>query len=202
MLDCCTGKEAKNKRLKRIAVYAICVVIFLIFAEVFARYKGYVPHRSLEYLNSQNFYPVYDNILGGAPLAPAHHRSDEAKPYMVYENISAAGARVSRLNDKNNSKVRVLMLGCSYLYGMGIQDQETCTWLLNDRFPDVTFDNYAFPGYGTYQCLKREELILSREHYDLVIYAPICNHVLRNCSPCIWMKQVANNTEVEMAEFF
>ncbi|MBQ7568031.1 hypothetical protein IJT17_04425 [bacterium] len=95
-------------------------------------------------------------------------------------------SRASRPSNRPATKTKVLMLGCSYTYGIGVEDKDTYVWLLNERFPNVTFDNYASDGYGTLQCLLREEKILKEHHYDYVIYAAIWDHMRRNISYATW----------------
>ena len=74
----------------------------------------------------------------------------------------------------------MLALGCSYLYGFGLNDWDTLLWKLNERFPQATFDNYGVVGWGTYQSLLLGEYLLQKQPYDLVLYFYILDHRFRS----------------------
>lgn len=95
------------------------------------------------------------------------------------ETVWPNGQRASRrIIDKKASK-RVLLAGCSYLFGMGLKDEETLAWLLGVKFPDAVFDNCGVPSYGTYQCMMTVDYMLQHNKYDLVLYMFIDDHVNR-----------------------
>lgn len=100
---------------------------------------------------------------------------------IALENVWPNGQRVSRPQIDKKSSQKVLMLGCSFTYGMGLRDRETLAWLLNEKFPDVQFDNYGVRRWGAYQCLMLAQYLLEerREKYDHVLYFFIDDHVRR-----------------------
>ena len=100
---------------------------------------------------------------------------------VALENVWPNGQRVSRPQMQKKATKRVLMLGCSFTYGMGLRDKETLAWLLNERFPEIQFDNYGVRRWGSYQCLMLAEYLLQerKEKYDQVLYFFIDDHVRR-----------------------
>ncbi|MGM9991436.1 MAG: hypothetical protein ACI376_01115 [Candidatus Bruticola sp.] len=90
------------------------------------------------------------------------------------------GQRASRPYKERAAHPRVLMLGCSYLYGFGLNDEQTLAWKLNQHYPQASFDNYGTVGWGTYQSLLLGEYLLRSQTYDLVLYFYIKNHCLRS----------------------
>lgn len=94
------------------------------------------------------------------------------------------GQRASRPVSKRNGHPKVLALGCSYVYGFGLNDQDTLLWKLNERFPQAAFDNYGVVGWGTYQSLLLGEYLLQKQPYDLVLYFYILNHRFRSGRGC------------------
>lgn len=90
------------------------------------------------------------------------------------------GQRASRHSPNRNGQPKVLALGCSYVYGFGLNDQDTLLWKLNERFPQAVFDNYGVVGWGTYQSLLLGEYLLQTQPYDLVLYFYILNHRFRS----------------------
>lgn len=100
---------------------------------------------------------------------------------IALENVWPNGQRASRPQISKKTTKRILMLGCSFTYGMGLRDRETLAWLLNERFPEVQFDNYGVRRWGAYQCLMLTQYLLEERHekYDQVLYFFIDDHVRR-----------------------
>ncbi len=102
------------------------------------------------------------------------------------ETVWPDTSRASRPQQEKPCKYRVLLLGCSCCFGTGLEDRNTFAWQLNEQFPDVCFDNFGVYGYGTYNCLLREQQCLNRTHYDLVLYFPIADQLRRNAAPRLY----------------
>ena len=97
----------------------------------------------------------------------------------VSETVLDSGQRASG-PVKANPRKRVLLVGCSWLYGMGLRDEETLAALLNRHYSDVQFDNYGVPGFGTYQCCMTTDYLFGiGKQYDLVIYCFMNEHIFR-----------------------
>ncbi len=47
----------------------------------------------------------------------------------------------------------IWVFGCSFTYGMGLNDDETFPWMLQERFPEYGVVNFGQCGYGTLQSL-------------------------------------------------
>ncbi len=79
-------------------------------------------------------------------------------------------------------RANYLVLGCSCTFGIALGDDEGYICLLNASYPKANLDNYAVPGFGTYQMYRKLELILARNHnlYDGVLCATINDHLRRN----------------------
>lgn len=55
----------------------------------------------------------------------------------------------------HDSKYLVQFHGCSFTYGTGVDDEETYPSLLNQKFPTVSIQNHAVPGYAQLQLLNQ-----------------------------------------------
>ena len=176
--------------MKTIAIALAYLVVFVAVAEYYVRYKGYIPASSLEELQYETAEepPRFDPRLGWAATANKPMACGEPIPLFntLHAKIWSDEQRASRpLVWRDNGK-RVLVLGCSIAFGYGLPDNQTFTWLLNKRFPGIVFENYAFPGYSTFQCMLKEEMLLANRHYDLIIYTPFNDHVARNVSGTVY----------------
>lgn len=116
----------------------------------------------------------------GWGLYPWKRRVSNERPSEGKETVWQNGQRRSRSSvDKSCSK-RVCLIGCSYLFGSGLSDEQTLAWMLNQSYPDIRFDNYGSPGWGTLQCYLLEKRLLEICKYDLVCYFAINDHRERN----------------------
>lgn len=92
------------------------------------------------------------------------------------------GARVSHMGDQTPEHVDVMILGCSFSWGLGVKNEDTYSEQLKQRL-GVTTVNLAMGGYGSIQSLQRLQRNLDLRP-KVVIYAFIQAHLARNVSPC------------------
>lgn len=57
----------------------------------------------------------------------------------------------------------IWIFGCSFTYGMGLNDEDTFPWVLQERFPDYRVVNFGQCGYGTLQPLLQLRQALETE---------------------------------------
>lgn len=57
----------------------------------------------------------------------------------------------------------IWLFGCSYTYGMGVNDEETFAWKLQEKLPQHRVVNFGVPGFGTVQTLLQLKTALSRD---------------------------------------
>lgn len=63
-----------------------------------------------------------------------------------------------------DSLPQLWLLGCSYTYGMGVNDEETFAWQLQEKHPEYRVRNFGVPGFGTVQSyLQLKRLLASGE---------------------------------------
>ena len=142
----------------------------------------YLIHRGEKVYDPADYFSRANPEVGWEP-APGRVLSQDCHPdNPLYEYIWPDTSRVSRPDWNRQTKYRVLVTGCSYTYGTGLREEETFVWKLNQRFKDVTFDNFGVYGYGTYLCYLRQKQQLERHHhkYDLVLYVHFDDHLRRN----------------------
>lgn len=76
----------------------------------------------------------------------------------------------------------VAVLGCSFTFGVGVEDKESYPAVLNNRFwRDHKVRNYSLMGYGTRQaCLILEDRLRLEPPPVAVFYGWIYDHIRRN----------------------
>ncbi|MBQ7502265.1 hypothetical protein IJT93_06065 [bacterium] len=89
--------------------------------------------------------------------------------------------RASRPNPEKKTKINVAFINGSYTFGEGVRDRDTMVWKLNEKYPDITFDNFAVPGYGPLQCTEHlKKHVFSHNQYDLICYNINYGNLLSN----------------------
>ena len=122
-------------------------------------------------IDSEN---MWNNVAGT-------HLTDEDPE--ACENVWMNGMRYSRPQMETGRPYRALFLGCSYTFGLGLNDDKTYVWRLNELMPEVEFDNGAVGGYGALQSLIRLRRLMKFKRYDCVIYGAIELHLRRSSCP-------------------
>ena len=87
----------------------------------------------------------------------------------------------------------IVVVGCSFTQGWGLDDAETYAWMLQERLPEAGVRNFGTGAYGTYQSLLRLEQVLSTPSPvpRLVVYGFADFHEQRNIASHVWLKALA-----------
>jgi hypothetical protein len=91
-------------------------------------------------------------------------------------------ARVSRRGERTAPEVGLLTVGDSFSWGHGVENDETYTARLAQRW-GMPAANLAFSAYGTVQSLQMLQRSLDLRP-RLIVYGFIADHMKRNISPC------------------
>ncbi len=84
---------------------------------------------------------------------------------------------------------RILILGGSFAFGVGVNDDETFPYLLSQHWPDWHIVNRSVMGWGTSHAYIVLSRALKSDHPpDIVIYAMIPHHITRNYIRKSWVK--------------
>lgn len=136
-----------------LAFGAIFTTLFII--EVFVRlFPNITGIHSTAYEASPAIYQ--NDIQRGYALLPgavARHRSHSGMFDVTYR-INAQGLRSSTVSYKDKAKKRILLLGDSFVFGHGVEDNETLAVrmenILNSKFSKMKYEiiNAGVPGYS------------------------------------------------------
>jgi hypothetical protein len=74
----------------------------------------------------------------------------------------------------------LLLLGCSFTYGYGVNDDETFAALLQQGFPEVSMRNSGVIGYGTVQSLMQLKEMVKKGSVKTVLLNFSSFHLMRN----------------------
>lgn len=107
----------------------------------------------------------------------------DGRPTLAYHLYTdRRGARVSHRGEQSPAHVDILVVGDSFTWGHGVENQETFAFKTLGGL-DATGANLALPGYGTthaYQMLGRNRDLTPK----LIVYGVNIDHPRRNISAC------------------
>lgn len=82
---------------------------------------------------------------------------------------------------KTDKNILIAFHGCSFTYGVGVNDSETYPYILQQKFPSLTIENHGVPGYGQVQALlELEQALNSDKKPNVVIVNYLSFHDERN----------------------
>ncbi len=88
----------------------------------------------------------------------------------AYHTDENGNRRTSRESAHGTKQQRVFsILGCSFTYGHSLNDEDTYSWLLQERFPNKKVINCAIAGYSLYQCLLGLEKNIQKDNPEVVV---------------------------------
>ncbi len=143
------------------------------------RFRGRRPELVVSIDHGPLFAP--DDELGFTTL-PGRYRVREVLEKQTHEfdlTVVAKGRRASSYQPVNASK-RMFILGDSFAFGWGLDDEHTVPWLLQTRLPDFEIVNMALNSYSAVQAmllLKRATPALNSGDVVIVMYHALTNEL-------------------------
>ena len=151
-------KQAPTKSVLILA-RTITAVVSLTLAEGMLWVLGYPSWRDTQAFPADQFEP--DRELGWKNRSGAFDVIGGTNVRLRYTNWSE-GRRATAQIDSSDPRPRAVFVGDSYMFGYGLNDQDTFAWRYQERHPDVQVSNYGTPGYGTYQSYLAMKRALTR----------------------------------------
>jgi len=200
------GPDGRRRRPRWVplAVVAGTLSVLAAAGEVAVRATGRGPFRyqgrAFDEIGVSEWHEP-DDVLGWAnrPGTHALPRLDpEAAGTSVPMTVWEGGMRATAPERRERER-RVVFLGGSFTYGWFLRDEETYPYRLQERFPEVEIQNWGTSAHGSYQCLLRLERILAGDGPvpELVVYAMIGDHALRDVAHAGWQKMLTTQSRGE-----
>jgi len=149
-------------------IIAVAVVVEITARVIFpdmANDSLYLKRAYSRLLNSAvTFKPDSDNYSRkyGFTLSANAEDTRTSSEFSYTRKTNSAGFRTKEVQPANDDEYRILMLGDSMMFGVGVEESDMISSLLeNHGKPGLSVYNYAVSGYNTVQ-----ELIVAREHVD------------------------------------
>ncbi len=167
--------NSQGRSRKREITFAIVSILFsTLLCLVVAEYALRWYQQSID--NSSSGDPgllSYDSRLGWK-LTPNWQGKHTHHDFDVQYTINKHGFRGDFPADLNSKqKKRIAIIGDSFSFGLGVNDEDTFVHQLNLNQIDTEFLNLSIPGYSTDQqllLLKKMSALIQADHYILVVY--------------------------------
>ncbi len=185
-----------RRRITKIIFYDLAVLLIVIaFVEAYAWFELTVravkPRFSSECTQG---WGMRHDILGYAPRpsvqARAKRATKKAVMYDVTYTIDENGQRIApRYAFDPDVDPAIVLFGCSYTFGEGVEDQETAAYKIG-VMTGLNVYNFAFNGYGPQQMLAAldQGLVKKIVHHNkaIVIYQTMLLHIPRAAGYSSW----------------
>lgn len=160
--------------------------------------------RHSKYVLSNQAVPQGENVsttaIGTFPEATGSsvftaHRTlkFDRELFDVRYGFDAQGRRVTPTSDAR-PQAELLLFGCSYTFGHGLEDQETWAWKLGKLLgPKWQVSNYAFSGFGPQQMLtllEEGKVDISPAPKRVALFLTIYDHIYRNAGLTLYQPGV------------
>jgi hypothetical protein len=170
----------------------IALLVSFLIGELALRSMGFAPWSEIVRPNIP-IMAEYHPTFGWQAKEGTYHYSTLPDRSPIQITVLPNGIRSSSQTPQTDSDDRpnIVVVGCSFMFGWAISDQDTLAWKLQEAFPAWHVVNFGTPGYGTYQSLLRMEDALPKLRPDVIVYGFIEPHVGRNVAMGYWLNAVA-----------
>ena len=159
-------------RYPKMTLSVMCVVSFL-GAIVCAEYVARLMFPELTPAREERIkFWVYDDLLGWAHM-PNQRAQFNHRDFSVEVSINSHGFRDGEYSIERTAKKRMLVLGDSFGWGFGVEQQERFSEIVEKAHNDWEVINASVSGYGTdqeYLSLKRQGLKFKPDAVMLLFY--------------------------------
>lgn len=157
--------DKKRPWQQRIGYWIFIIVLIPICFELALWVLQYRPYRQTAYeIQSTPELCLISHPTLGFGLNPGAYSVtiNDGLSYTVTHG--ADSFRITSASPLPDSLPELWLLGCSYTYGMGVNDEETFAWLIQEAHPEFRVRNFGVPGFGTVQSyLQLKRLFASGE---------------------------------------
>lgn len=141
-----------NSQWKTLIYWVYLILVLLPCLEIALLLLGYRPYQQVDFkIESTPHNCLIAHPSLGFALHPGtfHVTINEGLTYRATHG--ADSLRITTYEQQEVALPAIWFLGCSYTYGMGIDDSLTFPFLVQKNLPQFTTKNFGVPGYGTVQ---------------------------------------------------
>jgi hypothetical protein len=153
--------------MKKALYIFIITGLFILFLELFFRLIGYAPVAFNQSVVSIPEIPYSADSLG-ITLKKGTYKITINNKVAYTATHDETGKRItSKMPIPATDKIWIL--GCSFAYGVGVNDEESYPFLLQNHFKELEVQNFAIPGTATIQSYYKLKEQLAKGHRPKIV---------------------------------
>lgn len=174
--------ENMNRWIKIGLKWVLLYPFVLLFCfEIALRILGYGTfHYSHYSIKSNPESPFIGDSTLGIALNPGEYSITLNDVVNFTATHNSNGTRKVPSKIKDNLLNKTVLLGCSFTYGYGVNDDQTFAALLQEYYKDIKVENLGVVGYGTVQSFMQLQKLLLESPPNRVILNFSSFHFMRN----------------------
>jgi hypothetical protein len=186
--------------MKNAAVFVIALLVSALMAEGAMRVAGLAPREvrinPFFVPGSETTWSVPDAELGWINKEGTSRAIEGDKVLMHFWSHSRRASRADAALP-SDGRAQVMLIGGSNLQSYGVLDEESFPYLLSQRYPNLSFDNFGTGGYSTVQAKLLamrafDQLYPADNKPKLIVLAFDDAHILRNVSDQSWVFSISD----------
>lgn len=132
-------------------LYPLLICLFTAFlGEGICRLADLKPHRENDYrISSEPADYIIPHHYYGFGLRDGIFNVQIRDSLSYRATHGPDSLRITSLDGPRGSTAEYWLFGCSFTYGIGIDDSSTFPWILQARYPALRIRNFGLPGAGT-----------------------------------------------------
>ncbi len=185
----------KTKWLYYIILIPICFEVALLIL-------GYRKYTPVDYsITSSPSYCLSPDANLGFSLSPGIFEVTMNKGLNYSVTHTQDSLRSIPFSFSDSAENKIYFLGCSYTYGMGVNDNENLPALIQKELPNSKVKNFGVPGFGTIQSyLQLQKMIVENDIPNIIILNYADFHDMRNALTPFYRENLKIGFERSSAE--
>ncbi|MEO0038069.1 MAG: hypothetical protein RIQ59_1280 [Bacteroidota bacterium] len=165
--------------MKKITFTLVIALFFILFLELFLRLIGFTPIEFNQKVVSKPEIPYTADSLG-ITLKRGTYKIN-INDHVYYKATHNIERRRVTSKVPVHSLNKIIILGCSFAYGVGVNDEESFPFLLQTYLKEYEVENYSVPGSATIQSyLNLKKCLLKGDRPTIVVLSYAAFHEERN----------------------
>ena len=160
---------------KRLKYAGFLVLITPICFELALRLMGHSAYKQFDYtIESTPKFCIEKSANLGFSLGEGSFEVTINKG-LVYRATHKNGERITRQDTVSDSLDRIFLMGCSYTYGMGVDDSLSFPFMVQSRLKNLNIQNLGVPGFGTVQSYLQLKKQIASGTIPAVVMVNFCD---------------------------
>ncbi len=172
----------KPRLTHKIGYFFYCIVVVIPLLEMLLWIGGYRPYEYIPFsIKSHPERSIVAHEKLGFQLREGLYQVQLNNKINYQASHSANGLRTYPEFEIDSNKLDIALFGCSYTYGMGVDDEQVMSAIMAKEMSAYNVINYGVPGYGNVQgYYQLQELVKIGTPPSIAVFNFADFHIERN----------------------